>query len=306
MGRNKLLVTFFIFSITYIGLTFGISPDAAAQAKYNLDNTEIQILRLTLVLPIILIWALAFYGYAKFRDYALTVKDSKEGEGWLNLVRGLLGLALWLPLTSIIGSIGSYIYHKNPGLTETVIITMNYINLIIVLAAFVFLYKGARRLVGSVKTPAPATLAAESMVLLAALSGLFAYLTLSSPNKTVPVDEVTPAAYYLPDWLLVTTIVIPYIIVFYLGFKVVQHIHSYRKKVQGSIYKEALRYLGAGIGVAVISLMSLRYLTSVTSVFNDSALRTVLLLLYLLIFLIAAGYILIALGAKRLQKLEEV
>lgn len=306
MGNRITLGIFIVLSLIYIGLTFGIAPDAASLAKYNLSTSEIQLLRLTLVVPIVIIWIIAYYGYAKFKRYAEIVKDSKEGKAWGNLVSGLLALALWLPLSSNISNIGSYIYHKYPHLTQTSVIITNYLNLIIVLVAFILLYRGANGLVRSVGKPLPPTLKSAGMAFLAVESAVFAYLTITNPFRSKAVDNITPAAYYLPDWLLVLTIIIPYIIIFYLGLRVVQDINLYRKNVQGSLYKAALRLLAEGIGAVVLSIMALRYLTSLTSVFNDATLKIILLIIYVLIFLIGAGYVLIALGSKRLQKLEEV
>lgn len=306
MGINKILGIFILLSLVYVGLTFGIPPDSASLKKYDLNTSQIHLLQLTIVVPVVAIWLTAYYGYAKFSRYTSIIKDSAEGTACTYIVKGLLALGLWLPVSSIISSIASYIYHQQPNLTAPAVIISNYINLLIILIAFVLLYKGADSLVRSTGRPLPNTLKSIGMLILVAESSLFAYLTITSPNKSIAVDASTPAAYYLPDWLLVTTIIIPYIIIFYLGLRVVQDIYVYRSYVKGALYKRALRFLAQGIAFVVLSIMALRYFASLTAVFSDSTLKVILLILYLLIFLIAAGYILIALGAKRLQKLEEV
>lgn len=297
---------FLFLIIAYIGLTYATPPDAASQQKYQLSDTEIQLLRSTLTIPIVAIWLVAYYGYSKFKRYAETIGKSKESEAWNNLVNGLLLLALYLPISSTVSSLGTYIRYKNPGLTEESVMITNFTNIILLLVSFVLLYKGASKLITRIKTPISSgwEILATGSVLVA--SSIFAYLTLSNQYRSNPISSSVPASYYLPDWLLIITIVIPYIIVFYLGAMIVKDVHIYRIHEKGSLYKSALKHLANGIGVTVISIMSLRYLASMSSVFNDATLKAILGILYILVFIIAAGYVLIALGAKKLQKIEEV
>lgn len=306
MGNSKLFAVFIVFSLVYLGLTFGIPPNPESLAKYNLTANQAKLLQLTISLPFVAIWLTAFYGYSKFNNYARTVKDSKEGEAWGNIVKGLLTLVFWLPINSIASIMTSYVYQNNPGNIEPAIILSNYLNLILVLLAFYYFYQGGMGLVKSIDKTEPARLVKWALIALAPAGGLFIYLAISSTNKTVAVDATTPAAYYLPDWLLVLTIIIPYIFTFYLGFRAVQSIFFYQKNVKGYIYKRSLNFLAAGISFVITSLIVLRYVASLPTIFSESTLQAILLIIYLLVILIGAGYIMIALGAKRMQKLEEV
>jgi hypothetical protein len=306
LGTKKILGVFILLSLIYLGLTFGLPPDEMSKQKYNLSTTDLRLLQLTLAVPIVAIWFVAYYGYARFRRYASLVKDSKEGKSWEEIVKGLLGLGLWLPVSSIVSVITTQIYRNDNSLMPTMVILTNYINLAILLAVFLFLYRGTNDLVKSLNKPVKIGIKNFMTAALLVCGGLFVYLTLANPNKNLAVSASTPAAYYLPDWLLITTIIIPYLLIFYVGVRAVQNINMYGRVVKGSIYKNALRYLADGIGVVVLTILSIRYLASLSSVFTDKTLNAILLIIYLLIFLIAAGYVLIALGAKRLQRLEEV
>ncbi|HSX43684.1 MAG TPA: hypothetical protein VLE69_00065, partial [Candidatus Saccharimonadales bacterium] len=64
--------------------------------------------------------------------------------------------------------------------------------------------------------------------------------------------------------------------------------------------------LALGLGVVVGFLMVLRYLVALTTTLDNLALKYLLLVVYLLLIFIAIGYGLIASGAKRLKKIEEV
>lgn len=307
MKINKVLVSFIALSLGYIFLTLVMPVEATAfQSKYQLSDSQISLLRLTVAAPIVVIWLLAYYGYAKFRAYANSIKESREAKPLSRLVDGLLVLGLWLPLTSVINNIATRIYTDNPGLTEEMTITRNYIGLIILLGAFMLIHQGSRDLAKVTKKSAATNMRPTLMTILAVVSTIFAYVTLTNPVRQFPNESTPIAAYYLPDFLLFFTIIVPYVLVFYFGLLAVQNLIFYRQNVKGIIYKNALGWLAGGICVAVICVIVLRYLSGVTTVFSDASLKIVLSIIYLLVILIAAGYVLIAWGAKKLQKIEEV
>jgi uncharacterized membrane protein YidH (DUF202 family) len=306
VGSKLIFGIFVTLALAYLGLTFGTPPDAASANKYHLSNEEIRLLQLTITIPLIAIWFVAYYGYSRFNRYAVTVKDSPEGRGWKNFVEGLLLLALWLPVSSVINRLTRYLYHDNKDLVAPLTIVKNYVSLLILLAAFALLYKGANKLLKSIDQSMPDVLRSKAMALLVLVSGLFAYVALISPNKRVAADEASRAAYYLPDWLIILTIIIPYIIIFYLGFRVVQDINLYRRNATGVLYRSSLSLLAKGVGIVILLIMALRYFESLTGLLSQASLKVFLLVIYILVFLIAAGFVVIALGAKKLQKMEEV
>lgn len=284
-----------------------MTPSETAKNRYNLSESEIKALNLTVVIPFILIWSAAVYGYKCMRAYSEKIIASKDGKALVQITDGLLILALWLPISAVVSSASRYAYRNNPDLTSTLVIITNYVNLILVLAAFYVIYLGAKKLPGLLKDYNKG-LSSQTIFwpIFAVVSAGFAYLTLTNPARQYPTDKVEFATYYLPDWLIVTTIVIPYIFVLYFGMRSVAHIFNFARKAPGTIYKAALRYIATGILLSVISLMTLRMLGSLTAWFEKQDLKAILAILYLLLILIGAGYVFIAKGAKKLQKIEEV
>jgi predicted PurR-regulated permease PerM len=63
--------------------------------------------------------------------------------------------------------------------------------------------------------------------------------------------------------------------------------------------------LAFGLAGAILTTILLRCLQSLTSVLNGLNLGVLLSLIYILLIIIAAGYILIENGANKLQKIEE-
>jgi hypothetical protein len=304
--KNKFLVLLIVLGIVYILQNLALPVDSSSLAKYKLSENEAKLLRLSILLPVLGIWAFAYYGYSRFKNYVDTIHESKEAVALRKIAKGLLLLALWLPFTSVMGNVVSYIRTEQPDMTPAATIISNYIALGVVLTAFLFLYQGSKQLADNNSDGKQWHGSKFIMPVFIAISVAFVYLTFTNPVRQFPSEKVTHAAYYLPDFLIAATIVIPFLVIFYLGFQTVNYIHKYRKNVRGIIYAKSLDHIANGIGIVVLSLILLRYLSSVSTVLSDSALKSILGIIFALILFIAIGYGLIALGAKRLQKIEEV
>jgi hypothetical protein len=261
---------------------------------------------LTVALPLIIIWGLAFFAYSRFSRYALVVKKSAEGTAFSKLATGLFLLALWLPLTSLVSNVTTHIYREMPDTTAQMVIVNNYFNLAITAFAIVMIYRGAKALIP--KKNLNANLQLDKLVLpvFIILSYVYAYLSLTSSVRHQPAPNVAVATFYMSDWLIALTIVLPYIILFYLGLRSAQYLYIFSRNVRGVIYKETFRRLASGIGLVVIAMIGIRYITSLRSIFSTTALGLVLTIVYLLLLIVTFGFLQIATGAKRLYRIEEV
>lgn len=306
MRRHKIAVAILLLLIViYIIEVFVIPPDANTLLKYNLSVMSARLLSLTVIIPFIIIWSMAMYGYIRLSSYAQSINDTPDGQALTQVSYGILALALWLPLNNVAQNGLGYIRHANPSLTEGAVIISNYLPIIVLLTISYLTWRGSRQLLATL-TISPQSINRRYVYLGTILAGaLFSYLVLMNPAKTTP-SSGGAAAYYLPDPLLVLTIIIPYIFIWYLAIEAVQNIHTYRNRVKGIIYKSALGYLANGIAFSIICALSLRSIASMTAWFDNKTLQFVLIVLYILIFLIGVGYLLLWMGAKKLQLIEEV
>ncbi len=148
----------------------------------------------------------------------------------------------------------------------------------------------------------------EQLVLLVFIitAGFFAYFSLTNPARQFPSGMGGRAAFYLPDWLLVLTIVVPYIYMLFCGFRTAYNIHIYCTKVAGVLYRRSLNMLAYGIALTSTGVMAIRFMSSISSWLDNTAkLRMVLAVAYALLIVVGIGYFLIAAGTKKLQKIEE-
>jgi len=305
MSNKKILILFISLSVIYLLEALFISSDASARSKFNLSATEVKLLSLTVTLPIIFIWMLGCYAYIKFRSYVDTIAKDKDGRVFRIISYGLLALFLWLPISSVFSNMATYLYRTNPSWTAPLVITNNYINLALVLVGFALIYKGAYKLINLKESRNISGWKYITLLPLVFISALFTFLTLNNPVRQFPSADVPTAAYYLPDWLLIITIIIPYVLVFYLGFFSILYIYMYRKNVRGIIYKNALDYFAKGLLCIVLSIIVIRYLAALTTLFDNSTLKIILLIIYLLILLLLCGFILLVKSVKKLKAIEK-
>jgi hypothetical protein len=302
---KKLTALFIVLSIAYLLLTILLPVDKSTLHKYHISHAEDIILALTITIPYLIIWFIALVGCLRLRSYISTIFKSKDGAAFRTIGTGILWLTLWLPLSAIFSSISSGIYQSHPSAKPSMIIINNYVNIIILGVAFWFIHNGTSQLLRVIKKPAsrmPQTL----MMLFIAFASLYVFLVLRDPARQHATHDVSVAAYYLPDWLTITSVVIPRIIIWFWGIEAIYNIYLYRKWVKGPIYRNALYDLANGLTGVVLILVILRCLQSLSSLLEAWTLGVVLGFVFILLILLAIGYLLIARGAKSLQRIEEI
>ncbi len=308
MSRTQnVLISYGIFALIYIGLALLDPIEQSQLARLQITRLQANLLLITIIAPLLSIWLAAFYGYARFKDYAEHIHGTRDGDAFSYIANGLGVLALSLPVTSIVSSIFNYFGDKNPDLIPSFTIISNYFAIGFAFVAFMIIYRGAKslsRVVSARKAKFPRYI--RYYVFLAALSLLYIYLTFTNPIRHQPNKENQEAIYYLPDWLILFTVVIPYIIIWLIGLRAFLYIKYYQRRVKGELYKKSLKQLSFGLGGVVVISIVLQYLTAFTSVFDALSLQPLLATIYLLLVVYAVGFILIALGAKKLKKIEEV
>ena len=301
---KKISVLFVLFAIVYLAQSILISPDQATLDKYDISAGEAAWLSLTIAVPYIVIWFIALVGYLRLRAYVKPIKKSPDGAGFNMISKGIFWLALWLPITAIISGMSTHYYNANPATTNDLIIINNYLNIALLLPAFALVYLGSKKLVSLVKVQ-QAWYSEKAILLYISFAALYVYLVLQDPSRLTPTGSSDVATYYLEDWAIVLTLIIPRLIMWFLGLQAVLNIYAYQKKVKGEIYKQALTKLAWGIGGVVIAVIVLRCLQSLSSQLNDLGLGMLLILLYILLIILSIGYVFIASGAKKLKRIED-
>jgi len=254
---------------------------------------------LSFLIPIGIIWFSAFYAYEKTGQYAETLRQTDEGRAFAHIARGLQLLAWGLAAATVLSLILGGVTASTPQLQGARIIIDNYATLLFPLVGFTIIGMGTRQLAQTVKAPLTLRVLRILFVVLALIGVFFARYALRN-------HYANNNPYMLPVFFLVTTIIVPYLYTWFVGVVAAYDLQNYAHKVKGVLYQQALSLLALGITIVIISSIIIQYVTTLMNNGNDLSFGSLLLLVYGLLIVEAAGYALIAYGARRLKRIEEV
>ncbi len=289
----------------YAWLSLAIPPDPQSLAKYHLSVSQSHLLSLLFVPIVGLLWFTLFYGFIKVKNYAYRVARSKEGRGYNILANGLGVFAVSSTLNSLITQILTFYSRSDAARVPLAVNVTNYVTVAVYLASFGLIYWGAKTLGTSVSKHKPDPMGAKAVIYWILGMG-YGYLLLTKAEKNTPPRGLTHAAYYLSDPVIAITIIFPYLVAWYFGLAAAYYLSFFAKNVEGLIYQQALRRLSVGVRTVVATSIVLELFTLFGSKFGNLNLGPILAIVFVLIAVIAIGYVLLATGARKLDKIEEV
>lgn len=295
--RSKLFYAYVSFVLLYAA-TFMFPRSIATLSRLELTPVQYRLLSLTVIIPIALIWFAAFYGYNKLRNYTDMIKGTPDGQHVGLITTGIMILAFGLPVQALISAGMTIIMENNPGLTTAATAIRLYTTLTIPLVGFIFISKGARGLsILSKQRPSYRAINALAALFIA-IGVTYCYLIMTAQDLH--------AIYHMPAWLVVASIVSPYLYTWYLGLLAAYETHLYSRKAPGQLYRRTWNMLASGIAAIIVVQIAIQYITTATVQLTQLKLLRLLFIVYVLLVLLSVGYVLVAIGAKRLQKIEEV
>lgn len=304
---KKYVFSLGIFIVLYTALILIIPPDQAVLDKFNLTLIQLQFIDITIIMLLALIWYSAFYGFSKFKEYATKIIDNPDGRAFNTIANGLGVLAFALPITSLISIELSYLARLYPEFTPITVILDRYIAIILAMVAIIFIYRGSKKLAALTnKRPKNTLFTWGSLLFVLAMGTLYAYIALSNPANDIPDAMTMKSVYYLPGWLIITTYVIPHTCIWLLGLRSITFILFFKRNTQGLLYARALSCFAIGLGMVVGASIAVQIFTALGNTPADWGLQQLLAFVYLVVVIMAIGYVLIALGAKKLKRIEEV
>lgn len=291
-----------LLPIAYIFLTLIPSPPATVLKTYGLTHSSYYLVLFPIVVLLVVIWAAGFYGSLGMKQYSSLIRGSHDGRAMNMISDGLLLLAISMPVTSVVRAISGLIERNHPSTTGGLTIFSNYLELVLMGVSFMLITVGAERFYDIVRqkiSPWPQKIWVLAFI---TFSTLYTYFIVFQPTHPAAVHKI----YFLPNWLLLLSIVIPYLYIWYRGMNAAYIMYEYRKNIPGKIYKNALTLLASGIALVIISSVATRTITTLSNKLTALHLTPLLIIIYCLLALSGGGFLLIAFGARRLKKIEEV
>ena len=291
-------------TVLYFLLIFILPSSKAAMAAYDLTSNQYHILLFLLVSPFAAIWFAAFYGYYKLRQYGNLVDNTKEGGPFSQLATGLGCLAYGLPVAAILSIVLAAIANENSSFMPTSVIINNYVSLIIPLIGFIFISNATKGLTSTLKLNSSLSSARFLVAFFILLGVLYCYFTFQQFDLNSLSSSDNP--YYLPIWLLLSTITIPFLYSWFIGLLSAYELIQYSRNSHGLLYRQALQLVGYGIVAVIVSFIALQYVSSLVPRDGFLSINYTLVSTYITSFVMAAGFVSIAVGAHKLRKIEEV
>lgn len=296
--KSKIFYWYIAFVVIYVAVTLLPSPDKATITQYHLSASGIRALDLTIIIPVMLIWWVAFYGYTKLHAYSQAIKGDAESRHIATLSRGLLLLSIGLPISAIVSSLLTLLNHHLHGFDAVAIIVKNYANVAFPLAAFICISIGARGLSDLRKTR-PRLLLINAVILAVIALGIIFCCLIVLNHRTLRTT------YHMSPQLVMLSLGVPYMYLWFLGLQASTELHAYSKNVTGIVYRKGWNTFIAGLAAIILTSILIQYLTALSTWLTSLTLGWLLLLLYALLILLASAYIVVALGTKELMKIEE-
>lgn len=291
-------------AIFYTALIFVLPVSPATTASYHLSELEYRVVEFAVALPTLAVWLAAFVSYASLRGYARYIRKTPEGIYYDQLAEGLTWLAWSLPVSTITRAVLNAIAVNHPAFHAGSVIIGDYISLILPLIAFSVIANASRGLLGTVKIK-PALLNSKAIVAGFMALGVF-YCILTFRHFDLSSLGSTQNPYFLPIWLMVLTVTVPYLYAWFMGVLAAFEITLYRRHVAGVLYKQPLGLLVGGLLIVILSSMAVQYMFSISPPSDHLVLNVQLVFSMIFRVIRGVGFVLIILGARRLQKIEEV
>lgn len=293
-----------LLALIFVVLILTLPYDDTTVRSYHLSVLEYRVVELMINLPVIAVWFFAFWGYGKLKQYATYIKKTKEGPHFDKLAQGAAWLAWSLPITALVGRVLSSIDASHQSFRSAQIIIYNYVELILPFVGLLIIGSAARGINGNRRIDLKLTSTRIIMALFVAAGVLYCYLILKAFNLSSLASQHNP--YYLPAWLMVVSVIIPYLYAWFIGLLAAYQITVYASSISGVLYKRALLAVTAGLTSIIFSFVVVQYLSSIWPntghlVFNY---RLVIVTLFRIVG--GVGYVAMAIGANRLKKIEEV
>ena len=284
-----------------------LAPKQTGSNPWGISALGLLLLQLSIALPYLLTWLAGCYGVLTLRTAVRTMPDKEDARAFARIADGVLVLFLGLVVTSFLSAAKSYL---RDDLQATAVLTIltNYAYIIAPLVGFSFIYVGSGHLRrGTSAADLPRGWGSLGALILASFSALYVWLIYTNPTRQFSTDPGVQATYYLPDALIVATIVLPFLAACTIGLLAVLRLARYYRGVSGYLYKRSTLHFINGLLFVIFGSVLLQALQSLGSGrLLGVGLGPLLLIIYVFLIAQGLGFVFVALGAKQLSAIERV
>lgn len=284
----------------FIYAALSLLAPSKSVAAYGLNSWQAGLIRLSIIIPIVLIWMVALRGILSFKRYARLIGEGAEAPGF-KLITTALGWSLaYLVTITLLGALIPFTIGTH--WLQPMVFVRNHLPVVITLTSMALLYAGSHRLssLTGVRTWTRSTWLIAGVYAVAAATSTWLF----SLNFTNAIIHGVPVT-VVPTTLVPFTILLPQLIAWFLGLLAAVNITKYAHTVKGVLYRQALRDLVYGVTGVIVFGMALQLLSFAARFLGNLGLGPLLGVVYVLVALYGVGFYFVRRGAKRLARLEE-
>lgn len=285
--------------LAYVLLTFFLPVQAAA--RYDLSQSALSLLRLSFMMPLLIIWLVALGGVVTFKNYARLIEGSREAKGINLIANGLLFTVAYLVVASLLGPLQAYF--KGTSYLELSVTLRNHLPMIISFVGFWLIYLGSHQLR---KISGYSTWTVWPTIIFILYSIFAVFFTSAFISTPASIDGNGIPTRVTPTEILVFTLILPFLVAWLVGIIASINVLKYAKHTKGVIYRQVFRDLSRGILLAVGFGILVQIISLSSRLITQLNLGGVLLLIYTLIIIYGLGFWYIRRGANRLAKIEVI
>lgn len=290
--------------LIYVALIFVLPANAVTKFGYDLNPAHYHTTLFLMNLPYMIVWLLAFVSLGAMTLYSNMIKRTPECVDFQRIVKGIKFLAYGLPIVAILSLVVNSIGNSYEALKPSSVIIVNYLMLIVPLVAFPLMRSGTGGLIRRNNIHFRQTSFNAVILIFVAVGTIYSYFTF----RKLGLDSLYSDhnAYYLPVWLIITTIAMPHLFAWFSGLFAACELIVYGREVPGVLYRQAVAWIGAGVSAIVAGSIGLQYLRSVIPRSEHFTLDMAVTISVLVYGVLVIGFILTTIGALKLKKLEQV
>lgn len=292
--------------IIYAALTL-IAPPAQATNRYGISLSQLNLIRVTLLVPYLLIWLASLFSILQYKKYTRIISTAPEKSGFVEITHGISMLFAQVIISPFVGLIANH-YPDSFEVQKIITILRNDLTIIFYLAAFYFFWSGTKKLFTTLLNKHSEELSKYILAFasMAILGSALVWFISHNEFRTNSLDPLIRPTYFVSDISIFITIVIPYLIMWFLGFITLLNLRSLSKNVEGTIYRKSFDAVAKGLAIIVGLTIALQFITQATTYLKNLQLGFVLLLVYVIFLAMSAGYIYFAKGATELTRIEKI
>jgi hypothetical protein len=284
------------------------SSNAVTLKHYNITEANLHAIQAILSLPTLFIWVALMYAILTFYRYAKQIEGSKDSRGFLLIAYGLGAMLAGMIASGLLSNVSVLMSERSadPASVKTnFVILRNYVSVTAALGTYWCFYRGSQSLLASIKSRFNAAKQYLTVVFpFLVLAVVYLALIFSNPERRVSHDSAINPTFGLPDVLIVFTVALPYLAAWFMGLLALLGIYRYQIKVPGIVYRILFRNLVVGMTLVIGLTIILQLITQFAGFWADKGLGAILLIIAVIYFVIIAAFLIVARGAKQLNKIE--